>query len=383
MKVGGITIHWAHNFGAMLQAYALQHMVEKLGHKYTIINYVTNHQRTHLKLFVASHAQTQNVLLRVRRYMRGCYNLLHYMQWKRRSSLFEDFRTNYLKTTNKNLSSFEELIDNCPKFDAYMCGSDQIWRVGSSSPWFDASYYLGFVRDSSAKKIAYAPSFGADFVDDKYREKYTKYLNEIHYLSVRERHGQEIIRNLTGREVPVVLDPVLLVSRTHWDAILKPPEFGEPYILVYYVGGNFNELMRAAHHLKKRTGVRRIVSLYSCPYHKRIGVDHIPEAGPLEFIGWIKNASYICTSSFHGMAYSTIFERPFYAVMPGKISSRLESLGQILDLRSRFIVSPTQDISEIPIDLDYSRARNHLTIEKDKSVSFLRESLSAADNACA
>jgi len=375
MKVGIITAHWPHNYGAVLQTYALSKTLENLGHESEVIHFMTDFQEKHLHMYPPPSEMGLKGLLRsVRRlYQNAC----HYGEWKQRWQNFEDFKLEYLNISSKRYRTHDELLKNIPRYDAYICGSDQIWRsIKGSTTRFDPAYYLCFAKDTNGRRIAYAPSFGADYIPDELKTEYKKRILDIQFLSVRENQGRNIIKELTGREAKVVLDPTLLLPVSEWRRMMKEPSMDVPYILVYLVAGDRSEMGELIAQVKQKAKGHKVVALTSAAVTHRIAnVDIvIPTAHPIEFLGWFSRASFVCTSSYHGMIFSLIFRKPFYAVMPQRISSRLTSLGQRLGLSSRLMTDKIE-ISENPFDCDFNQADQNYQFEKEASIQFLTNAL--------
>ena len=375
MKVGIITAHWAHNHGAMLQAYALTTVLEQLGHDCDIIDFVTPLQEKLLKIYRPDMEGGMRGHLRsLRRYF---HNICHYKIWKQRWINFENFKKEQLRLSIKRYRSNDELIKNSPECDAYICGSDQIWRsIKGSATQFNPAYYLCFAKNTNARRISYAPSFGADYVPEELKSKYKERIRDIEYLSIREIQGREIIKKLTGRDATVVLDPTLLLPASEWQNVMKTPVIDSPYILVYLVNGNPKKMGELIAEVKNHAPGHKVVALSTSSISTKIpNVDiEIFDAGPFEFLGWFNNASFVCTSSFHGMVYSFIFRKAFYAIMPHRISSRLTSLGRLLKLNSRLLEHKIT-VHENPFEIDFSEAKKLWQKEKNKSIDFLKTAL--------
>ena len=240
MKVGIVTAHWPRNYGAVLQAHALTKTLNLLGYDCEIINFMTDFQGRHL-LICPPLAGTKPKEI-ASWLWRTSNSMFRYRAWKKRKENFQDFARNYLPVSTKRYRNYAELIAEPPHYDAYICGSDQIWRsIEGSTTKFDPTYYLSFVEDRK-KRIAYAPSFGADFIPSELENDYKERILGIPHLSIRELSGQEIIYKLTGIKPPVVLDPTLLLPAEYWHSILMKPALQSPYLLVYVVAGNLNKM---------------------------------------------------------------------------------------------------------------------------------------------
>lgn len=187
------------------------------------------------------------------------------------------------------------------EFDLFFAGSDQIWNYHFSSNRFD-DYFLKFAEDK--RKVAISGSFGVESIPDEWRQTYIDGLSGFARISVREDAGAKIVKDLLDRDVPVLVDPVMLLSREEWLKVAKKPrvDTSKPYILKYYLGDEAEE--EKIDHWAKENGYE-VYQLLN---------DQIPElysAGPGEFISLISNAALVVSDSFHCIAFSIVFKRPF------------------------------------------------------------------------
>lgn len=362
MKIGIIT-YFHSNYGAILQAYALHTVLGSLGHTAEIIDYRDAFHRSE-SLFT-SWTSAKGVTL-------NFFTIMRYRLFiERKQRMAEFFKQNLNISETKYLSS-RELERNLPECDAFICGSDQIWKPSKDHDR-NRAYFLGFVKQDQATKIAYAPSFGVSSVPPSYRQEIQPWINDIPNLSVREETGKAIIEQVTGRKATVVLDPTLLLDNAHWDRVAKHPKFGTPYILVYSTSqrGLFPELVK---HIKKTTRLPVFVlSLYSLNLMS-MADDVIYNAGPSEFISLFANATCVCTNSFHGTAFSIIYRKPFWSVPHNTTNSRMADLLSRIELSSRQVSGPKQ-FPESPLEIDYAAPASLLDRLSGESFSFLKYSL--------
>ena len=198
-KVGIITMHKVVNYGSALQAYALQRVIEKLGYDCEIIDYVYPNEY-HLSQYPKLPAWKSWVLFLIQ--------MLYGFPQKKRIKLFERFYKDYLKLSPVCYKSREQLQGNPPHYDIYVTGSDQVWNPKSIVE--DTSFMLSFVRND-VHKISYAASFATDSIPDRFRGLYKAYLDMYSAISVREKNGIEIIRNLIEKKSELVLYPTILL----------------------------------------------------------------------------------------------------------------------------------------------------------------------------
>ena len=292
---------------------------------------------------------------------------LYYIK-KRKFKNFEDNFLNltkavYVKNDLKNLSK---------KYDYIITGSDQVWNYLITNT--DPTYLLDFVEDNY-KKIAYAASFGVENVPDNLKEWYKNLLNDFKAISVREKQGQQIIKDLCNLDVPVVLDPTLLLNKNDWLKLNFHKVKRNKYILLYCL--RKSDLLNEMAEKIKEVDDLELVALNPRTrfmYSKFSAAT----AGPEEFVELFMNAEYVLTNSFHGMAFSINFNKKFLVDLDTKsaqnTNSRLLNILELLDLTDR-IVSEPQDISKMYEEIDYKKVNEILDIERQKSLSYLKTSL--------
>jgi hypothetical protein len=359
MKIGTITF-FRLNYGAVLQAYALQSVLESLGHSAVIINYGTASYRA-IDMF--------NTWMNGKEFILNIFKILRYRQFIRRLRRFTTFETQNMNVSLTKYISSGEIERDLSEYDAFVCGSDQVWRPRKEND-VDRAYFLGFVKQTQAIKASYAPSFGVFSIPEKGQQEIKSWINDITNLSVREDTGKAIIEQVTGRQASVVLDPTLLLEKSQWDRVAMPTIIDTPYILVYSTSqrGLFSELVK---HVKKATGLPVVVlSLYSLnviPTADRV----IYDAGPSEFLSLFSNAACVCTNSFHGTAFSIIYRKPFWSVPHNATNSRIADLLSRLKLSNRQL-SEQRMFPESPLEIDYSEPASVLHQRKGCSIEFLR-----------
>lgn len=364
MKIGIITYHSAHNYGAMLQAYALQSTLAKLGHEVEFIHY---HPKS-VELKNLRRRKIQNI----RQLVVRLAVILLGAKFRRRFANFDSFMNQHMQLTRR-YESGDELVDNPPRFDAFICGSDQVWNMEQGG---DPSFFLQFPV-GCAKRIAYAPSFGCGTVPDKYKQKLMEWLGSFDAISVRESSGVGIISEVMAMDVPQVLDPVFLLSSTDWNEVAKEPSYRGKYILFYSleVSPQLSALLRI---LSKRLKLPIVILGKGGSFVVGCKTKMAIDSGPAEFLGWFKHASFVVTNSFHATAFSIIYQKPFYTVPHSTRNARLESILKLTGLESRQIGSVEQvralDAEKI-LNVDFSVVERGLISEIKKSSDFLRKAL--------
>jgi coenzyme F420-reducing hydrogenase beta subunit len=360
LKAELITFFHIHHYGAYLQACATQRTVESLGWECEILNYYVNQNNALFRKPTGIGSAAADA-----------HTALHYAPLKERYERFEAFAQQNLNIGSHRYENLNELRQNPPACDVLLSGSDQIWNPKIfPDGHFDPVFFGAFAPN---RKIAYAPSFGIPHIPDSMEDELKGYLEAFSHVTVREQQGQKIVREITGKEVPVVLDPTLLLTREQWSAHAAAMDLPEKYILVYCIskpGALAPYLERLAQEtglpVVQLCGIRQKV----CPKAQRI-----LSAGPAEFLGLFRGASYVCTNSFHGTVFSVQFGKPFFtAVAPMEMaapeSSRTYSLLSSLGLEKRIIGKG--DSAGIDDPIDWAAVEARLTERRAESLNDLR-----------
>lgn len=359
MKLGLITIHTAFNYGAMLQAYALQTAISKLGYEVHIIDfYPLEMEKTNFK----------------RKFNTDPKQILQYFyaklnpNVKKKIKRFDEFR-GQMKLT-KRYFKLNELYLNPPVFDTYIVGSDQTWNLENG---FDSSKFLEFAKTNL--KISYAASFGTTRIRNEYFGELKRYLTDFFAISVRESDGVNIIKEATGLVSKQVLDPTFLLNSNEWDLISSPPKIKDDYILCYGFDAS-DKSKSMIDSIKKRLGLQVIAISISMSIPFRVD-NFIQEAGPKEFLGLIKHAKYVCTSSYHGMAFAINYRKSFIATIHPTRNSRMESMLSVFGLENRQINNPEDILKMTDEDLfiDYSKIETNINDAIEDSFSWLKSTL--------
>ena len=371
-KVGIITMHKVVNYGSALQAYALQRKIDDLGFESFLIDY------TYPNEYLLSE---RTIKLSIRKIIKViCVRLFFFLFYKKKKQLqlFNQFWKNNFQLTEIYRNK-KEIFDNPPDFDVYVTGSDQVWNPVHMKG--DPTFFCDFVKNGN-KRISYAASFSSGDIDINYKLAYREYLNKYAFISVRENKGVDVVNNLIRKDAICVCDPTLLLTKDEYSHLSNQSTLNidKPYILAYILNYNFNPyptIQEVIDKIKRKTKLPVVYLLCNTlnatfkPNSKIISA-----AGPNEFLWLFQHASYIVTSSFHGVAFSLIFEKQFYAVTEntskdGRIRSLLEETGT----GTRMILTG-DDVDSLSVDeLDYSLVRDKLENYRNKSIEFLQKSL--------
>lgn len=364
MKVGILTYHASHNYGAMLQAYALQLQLTRMGHEVRFIHYYPSSVEQANKR-TRPIKGVKGMLVRAAFYLvRGMLN--------RRFDRFEKFKDQYLELTNR-YESAEELKEMPPDVDAYVVGSDQVWNVQRG---VSKVFFLQF-ESRPVRKIAYAPSFGTATVDESRKREITPWLERFHHLSAREDSGVQILKDLTGRDSPQVLDPVFLLNCDDWDQVSAKPELNEPYIAFYSLEVS-RDVSALVAHVARLLGCR-VVVLGKPGAVILTGRAHIAiDSGPAEFLGWLRGATFVISNSFHATAFAIKFGIPFLTLAHSSRNARMESLLALTGLEKRLVHSASdvksRNISEL-VEMDFTDPLMKINLHRNVSASFLEAGL--------
>lgn len=349
MNIKTITCHDVYNYGASLQAYALQTFLEKKGHEVEIIDYLPSYKAKRYdwfsipkesKLYTLSEIPILNSLCGLISHRR---EFKYWLRYKR----FVSFKKKYLHCTPKTYTSFCDLDADCPVADFYIAGSDQIWNTRYINGT-DPSFYCSFVKDCN-KCISYAASFATSELDSKWKKFVKKQLANFKAISVRELSGVKIAESL-GYKATAVLDPVFLLNKNDWDSLCRE-HHKEKYLIVYDFLRNDLRIREICHRIAKENGL----AVYSLNDGGTTewAEKNICNAGPVEFLEWIRDASFVVSTSFHATAFSVIFEREFitFPLVGHGNSSRMSDFLGRLSLGERYINGDVP-IHFIPINYD-------------------------------
>ena len=358
-RIGILTVHRSLNYGAVLQAYALNRVLINNGFDSQIIDYISEavENREHKKSFTP-----KEVLKRIVRFNK-------YLACKKKEEKFQDFiDKNYVMSDETYTKSNIKKIES--EYDYFVTGSDQIWNYDITDS--DTVFMLDFVEEC-AKKKSYAASFGYSKLPDCYREKTLKMLADYSSLLVREDSGVEILNGigLTGKSV---MDPTLLLNREQWLKLSSSCK-DEKYILIYTVAAP-TFLYTAAVKMAKQINAKiKIIKLE--PGKSQRGFEQVYDADPRDFISLINNAECVFTTSFHGLVFSLNLGKEVYFEadeLKNKNTTRLTHIAEILKVMNRRISSESvASFEENPINWQFVNEK--LKQEREKSMALLLNSL--------
>jgi len=365
MIIKTITCHEVYNYGASLQAFALMKYLQELGHEVEIIDYKPDYLTRRYNLWIISPKWSRNFFLKLIYY---CFKIPgRFIRNRPRKLAFDRFTKKNLHLTGKTYRTNEELKADTPSADIYIAGSDQIWN--SMYPnGKDPSFYLDFAPEKSIK-ASYAASFSINYIERGYEDRVKSWLEKLDYISVREETGLLILKSIGIKGVQV-LDPVFLLTANDWDKMSNGRLIKEKYILIYDFDNNPTiECLAKFISQKKGYSIVSIKDFLQQNYADKV----IKNASPSDFLGLIKHSEVFISNSFHGAAFSIIFNKEFYTFNRAyqKVNSRMIDLLTSLGLKSR-LISDTSYI-DTTNRIDYSRVNALLNDKIAFSKKFLNQ----------
>lgn len=288
----------------------------------------------------------------------------------------------YNDVTPYNFWGYRRLVD---KMNIFVTGSDQLWNTRN---YYDPFMFLSFARNK--RRIAYGTSIGIKDFQESIKPQIKEFLSKYSFIGVREESAKKVVARLTGRDDIVnVLDPTFLLTKTEWDSFCNSNNLDfslpENYILCYFIGNNtkyINDIYRISHNMSIET----IIQIESSE-NRDFVIDKASiykDGGPREFVYLIKNASIICTDSYHALVFSIIYSKRFVVFKRFPDENPDSQNSRIYDLLYKFGL--TETLSRLKNDysgnneIDYNSLQEKLCIERNKSLSFLEKSLGKTMN---
>ncbi|ACU90626.1 polysaccharide pyruvyl transferase family protein [Desulfomicrobium baculatum] len=317
IKIGILTIVKVNNYGAELQAFALQYKLNNLGYNAELIDYLFYKNKYYkfsnksLPIFkISLKNKLKEKLLPLLEIVRS----YKYRKNKKiREQKFDKFHIKFSKFSSLTYFSYDDLYSENFDYDCFVVGSDQVWN-----PYNYVSiepYFLTFAP-LDKPKISYASSFGVSSIPTNYHSEYRKLLNVLDAISVREARGVELIKEMSGRNSVHVVDPTLLLGVEDWRTVAELPSYEHPYLLLYVLTES-SYITKLAKLIAKNLNFSIIrICKNASSEDTDSSIVNIIDAGPSEFVGYFMKASFVLTNSFHGTTFSTLFEKPFFTILP-------------------------------------------------------------------
>ena len=351
MKIGILTFHRAHNYGAVLQCYALQERLKMAGYDVSVIDYRQPAIERAYKCFDVLYL-LKNVF-----HLKKVYTYLKEFGNRRQTSVvFEDFSSLFTKTEACSASSLPK------NFDAYIIGSDQLWVPKWTGGELDKVYSGRFVRNETSKLYSYAISINETSINSVSAQHWLEIANNFSVLSFREESMAQQMSTIIHREIRTDIDPTLLLNSEQWSKITNDSWKNEKYLLVYHLPGRFNgmnneEFMAKVDKIANRMQCK-VISLYPMKYSLS------------DFVSLFKYASGVITSSFHATVFSLIFEKPLMSiVLDDGLDNRYVSLLEKVHA-SNALVGKDMNDGVFP-SLQYDDIRKYVISYANPSIEYL------------
>ena len=384
-KIGIITYHFAHNYGAVLQTYATQTVLEKLGANSEVLDYAPKYHTeiytpkrdikfgfiNKLKKESAHKSGAIRLLAAVKTiYTNSKFNKTGVEDRENKTLIYKSFVDKFLKIS-RHYNTLLELVENPPEYDGIVAGSDQIWNWRLTNQEYDDAYFLQFGK-KDMKRCIYAASIGNTTAEECY--SHVKNLSiAINHISFREKPVCDRYNELSKVDCIDVCDPTLLLSAEEYNKISKNSFLLlEPYILAYILVDNsvITGLLKT---LEKKTGLR-VIEI--SPEQKYLNSEHVSNIEPNEFPSFFRNASYVVTNSFHGTVFSLIYNRNlFCAANPNSRDSRITSLLKNCGILYRLADGEKDIEMTLNTKIDYSIVNARLNEMRNKGINYLKETL--------
>lgn len=363
MKTGILTFHSAYNFGASLQAWALQTKLEELGVDAYMINY-----RPDIIDDLYNPMAHKKGIAKTRLY-RKWYNADQMIRYDN----YEHFIKNQFHLMGE-AHNYKELSEEDLDLDACIVGSDQVWNVEHTGG--DEAYFLKFLKPG-VRKISYAASIGSDYIMPENVKMFEDGLASFDAISVREKTAKGLLEEYTDKKIDVVLDPTLLLDVQQYEKIKKPVDYKEKYILVYMMERN-KELISLARYMSRLTGLPIIQRRQNVIFKNELKSMYTYTAG--EFLSCVEQAEFVLTNSFHGTVFSILYGKPFISMLHSDTGSRTVDLLSTLGLESHLMyeLNKEQCIQTLKFD-NKDEVQKKIVEQRKKSLDYLKNALQIRD----
>ena len=354
------------NYGAVLHGYALQRHLARMGVESVVIDYVPRQLEGYSLKWPVLNARFlwRRPLLMVRYIVRWGFSTLANLRKYRK---FRDFIASRMSATPRRYRE-RDLVGGALSedgFSVFVCESDVIWKRRAKFP-LDRGFFLAFPAADAARKVAYAPSLAAAPFDESERKTVCSFLESFAAVSCRERAGAEYLAALTGREVPWLVDPTLLLTAQDYAEIAVPPK-ERGYVLLYTCMKFNADMVREARRYAESLG-KKLIEVGNYGIDRLVfGHKVVDDAGIEEWLGLFMNADAVVCNSFHGICFSVIFEKPFFVFSRGGGDLRFENICEALGLEGRLVPrdgripqsAPCIDFHDVRRRMEALRARAH------------------------
>ena len=371
-KIGIVTIVKCNNYGAELQAFALQRKLNLMGYDAEIIDYLFykhkdfRHEKSSEPFyrFPLKKRLKEHILPIVER-LKSALNSEADTERRQRFDEFHRLNTKFSRTQYDCIS---KLYAAPPAYAVYCVGSDQVWNPYC---YTNLEPYFVTFAPHGRRRVSYASSFGVSAIPQSAEEHYSQCLNKFDSISVREKTGVRLVKELTGKEASLVVDPTLLLSKDEWQEVSCSKLVPQERYLLLYVLKDSERATEVATELSAKHGLKVVRLCKSAAKQDKAssGILDITTAGPADFIGLFANAQMVVTNSFHGTVFSVIFERDFYTVLAeGKDNnSRQTDLLETFGISERLLYEKEAIVERSKIDWAKVRAKSANLLESSEN----------------
>lgn len=361
---------YVQNYGSMLLTYATQKLLEDKGFEVEILNYsrqslqeAVSFKELLYALSVRDGSKNKPAIVRF------AMAITLYSSEMTMAKVVREFMNKYIHVSPIRYLNEEGLKSNLPKADIYCTGGDQMWNEQCNFHKTLREFYLTFAPQG-APKVSFSTSIGKERFDEWELPEVLPLLREYDLISVREANTKPYFDSLGIENVYHLIDPTLLLPKSKWKEIVAPRQIKEDYILLYEISRKGN-LTACAKELARKTG-KKLVRINRYALDKiRVGKSILCPT-PEEWLSLFCHADAVVTNSFHGVVFSTIFERQFVLV-PGANPARLENMMKTLGISGRSCTDPAKVLEVYKTPIDYSEVDKHLTEERKKFDEFFEK----------
>lgn len=362
LRIKTITCHKVYNHGATLQEYALLVYLNASGHSAKVLHYKPPYLSQHFNLKSVSNRKFNWPIIK-QIYLLA--KLPQRLKALKRKAAFDSFHESYIPTDKILYTSNQELKNNLPQADAFICGSDQIWNSFFQNGK-DPAFYLNFVPDEKLK-ISYAASFAIDKLEESVKPLVKKNVARLHAVGVRETSGIKILKELGINTAQQVLDPVFLLDKEHWVKFTFP--LAEKFMFIYDFDSN-HLIKEIAMQLKKEKGY----AIYTVNSNIDYADKNFYLKGPETFVSLVSQSQINITNSFHSVAFSLIFEQQMVVVNRREnINTRMRDLLTLFNLDD-YLISTKEEFNTLQ-PIEYKKVSPLIQQHIEKSKQFLIQAL--------
>ena len=381
MKIGLCLAYKGVNYGMLLQAFATQRIVEKMGYETEIIDYKrVGYKHIRMTPWLPVYFVTELIKQQKKKKDTPELDRVHRVNLDERKKVSNIFIENKLLNRVKCNGIIELEKYTRESFNGVLVGSDQIWPPDAAFGNFTT---LRFAPDSM-NKISYATSLGVSQYPFYCKSSAAQFWKRINHISVREEQGKKIINDICNVPVQVVLDPTYLFTKDEWKELIPEERLiNEKYILCYFLGST-QEHKKLARAYADKLGIKLVTILSTesvSPIDTSFADEVITGYGPDKFINLIRGAKCVMTDSFHGLAFSVINNKNFYVFYRTKVgsknsrNSRIDNILNTWGLQKRLVLNDA-DVSDFDLNpIDYNRVNQIISKEREKSLKYLKDAL--------